>query len=119
MKAKPMPNNQDVVKLLPCPFTGNHARVECSREDCFYVVSGGAAQVEGPVAKTEAEAIRLWNTRVPTRAKKVPTPREQELEAALVKAKVALLQGGNANLMGEAGATGQVALEAINQVEKV
>ncbi len=78
-----MPNNQDTLKLLPCPFTGREARIDQGGEDCFYGVSKGPDQAEGPVRETYEAAVKAWNTRT-------PTPREQELEAALEKAKEAL-----------------------------
>lgn len=69
-----MPNNQDTLKLLPCPFTGREARIDQGGEDCFYGVSKGPDQAEGPVRETYEAAVKAWNTRT-------PTPREQELEA--------------------------------------
>jgi hypothetical protein len=74
-----MPNNQDAVKLLPCPFCGGEAYegyddcsygdyVECS--DCLTKVRNLTFSSINP----QPDAATVWQRRA-------PTPREQELEA--------------------------------------
>jgi hypothetical protein len=84
-KVLPMPNNQDTVKLLPCPFCGAEAEsyhaaerkphADGSLNACWIVdCSECDANLEGCGYRSQEEAEREWNTRA-------PTPREQELEA--------------------------------------
>jgi len=83
-----MPNNQDAVKLLPCPFCGGEAYegyddcsygdyVECS--DCLTKVRNLTFSSINP----QPDAATVWQRRA-------PTPREQELEAVLDEARKAL-----------------------------
>jgi hypothetical protein len=63
-----MPNNQDAVKMLPCPFCGNDPQIS---DDVFNWYGCPNANCPASVVNTSA---KTWQTRA-------PTPREQELEA--------------------------------------
>lgn len=83
-KVPPMSNNQDAVKLLPCPWCGPVGAVavspnfsKCGAGKPTWVASCQNCQAKiYDELSTQEIAAQRWNNRT-------PTPREQELEAQL------------------------------------
>lgn len=47
----------------PCPFCGNKLTAIMPTETCYYLYCFNGCGACGPVAETEAEAIKKWNCR--------------------------------------------------------
>ena len=80
-----MSNNQDAVKLLPCPFCGAAAKLEQGGfGEQFAACTRCWLHMGMAWADTKENAVKGWNTRA-------PTPREQELEARCRELEAATL----------------------------